>query len=104
MGGYQSTGMQKSNEQSIREAIDLMLRTYGLDGRMKEIRLIDSWEKVMGKPVAKHTREIFIRERKLFVRLDSAALREELSYGREKILKMLNEEAGEQIIDEVVLQ
>lgn len=81
-----------------------MLRTYGLDGRMKEIRLIDSWEKVMGKPVAKHTREIFIRERKLFVRLDSAALREELSYGREKILKMLNEEAGEQIIDEVVLQ
>lgn len=96
--------MQKSNEQSIREAIDLMLRTYGLDGRMKEIRLIDSWEKVMGKPVAKHTREIFIRERKLFVRLDSAALREELSYGREKILKMLNEEAGEQIIDEVVLQ
>lgn len=96
--------MQKSNEQSIREAIDLMLKTYGLDGRMKEIRLIDSWEKVMGKPVARHTREIFIRERRLFVRLDSAALREELSYGREKILKMLNEEAGEQILDEVVLQ
>jgi predicted nucleic acid-binding Zn ribbon protein len=96
--------MQKSNEQSIREAIDLMLRTYGLDGRMKEIRLIDSWEKVMGKPVARHTREIFIRERKLFVRLDSAALREELSYGKEKILKMLNDEAGERVIDEVVLQ
>ena len=95
---------QKSNEQSIREAIDLMLATYGLDGKMKEIRLIGSWEKVMGKPVAKHTREIFIRERKLFVRLDSAALREELSYGKEKILKMLNDEAGEQVIDEVILQ
>ena len=94
---------QKSNEQSIKEAIDLMLRTYGLDGRMKEIRLVDSWEKVMGTPVSKHTREIYIRDRKLFVRLDSAALREELSYGKEKIVKMLNDEAGEKVIDEVIL-
>jgi predicted nucleic acid-binding Zn ribbon protein len=96
--------MQKSNQQSIKEAIDALLRIYGLDGRMKEVRLVGSWEKVMGKMIARHTKEIFIRDRKLYVRLDSAALRGELSYGTEKMVKMLNEEAGGSVIDEVVLQ
>lgn len=96
--------MQKKNDQTVREAIDALLRTYGLDGKMREVRLIGSWEKVMGKMIARHTKEIFIRERKLFVRVDSAALREELSYAKEKLVKMLNEEAGGSVIDEVVLQ
>lgn len=96
--------MQKSNNQSIQEAIDALLRTYGLDGKMREVRLVSSWEKVMGKMIARHTREIFIRERKLFVKVDSAALREELSFAKEKLVKMLNEEAGGSVIDEVILQ
>lgn len=95
--------MQKKNDQTVREAIDAMLRTFGLDGRMREVRLVSSWEKVMGKMIAKHTTEIFVRERKLFIKLDSAALRDELSYGKAKMVKMLNEEAGDDVIDEVVL-
>ena len=96
--------MQKRNDQTVKEAIDALLRTYGLDGKMREVRLIGSWEKVMGKMIARHTKEIFIRDRKLFVRVDSAALREELSYAKEKLVKMLNEEGGGNVIDEVVLQ
>jgi predicted nucleic acid-binding Zn ribbon protein len=96
--------MQKSNEQSLKQAIDALLSTYGLDGKMREVRLVGSWEKVMGKMIARHTKELFISNRKLFVRVDSAALREELSFAKEKLVKMLNEEAGGNTIDEVVLQ
>jgi predicted nucleic acid-binding Zn ribbon protein len=96
--------MQKKNNQSIQEAVDALLRTYGLDGKMQEVRLVGSWEKVMGKMIARHTKELFVRERKLFVRVDSAALREELSFAKEKLVKILNEAAGANVIDEVVLQ
>lgn len=96
--------MPKSNSQSLKEVIQELLKTYRLEGKLNEVKLISSWEKVMGKMIANHTGGIFINKKKLFVKLDSAALRSELSYAKEKIIKMLNDEVGELVIEEVIFQ
>ena len=93
-----------NNQRTIKQAIDELLRTYRIDGKMAELKLIGSWEKIMGVMIAKHTTDIFIRNKHLFVKLDSAALRQELSFSKERIVKMLNDAAGGQIIEQVVLQ
>lgn len=93
-----------NNQRTIKQAIDELLRTYRIDGKMAEVKLIDSWEKIMGAMIAKHTTDIFIRNKYLFVKLDSAALRQELSFSKEKIVKLLNDAAGGQVIEQVVLQ
>ncbi len=95
---------RKNNEQSLKEVIGELLKVYKLDGRMNEVRLISSWEKVVGKMIAKHTKDMYISRRKLYVKLDSSVLRDELSYSKTKILGMLNEEAGTEVIDEVVFR
>lgn len=95
---------RKANEQSLKEVIDEMLKAYKLDGRLSEVRLINSWEKVVGKMIARHTKDLYISRRKLYITLDSAALRDELSYARTKILNMLNEEAGTEVIEEVIFK
>lgn len=95
---------RKANEQSLKEVIDEMLKAYKLDGRLSEVRLINSWEKVVGKMIARHTKDLYINRRKLYITLDSAALRDELSYARTKILNMLNEEAGTEVIEEVIFK
>ena len=96
--------MSRHNQKTIKQAIDELLRTYQLDGKMAEVKLISSWEKVMGSMIARHTTDIFIRNRELIVRLDSSALRQELLYGREKIVKLLNDEAGSRVIEQVIFQ
>lgn len=96
--------MSNHNQRTIKQVIDELLRTYQIDGKMAEVKLVSSWEKVMGAMIAKHTTDIFVRNKQLFVRLDSAALRQELSYGKEKIVKMLNDVAGGQIIEQVIFQ
>lgn len=80
------------------------MRTYRLQGKMDEMKLINGWEKVMGAVIVKYTRKIHIENRVLFVEITSAALREELSYGKSKMIKLLNEEAGGEVIDDVVLR
>jgi predicted nucleic acid-binding Zn ribbon protein len=95
--------MRKSNEQPLKEVIDKLLEVYKLKDKLSEVRLIGSWEKVMGKVIAVRTRELYIKDKKLFVSLNSPPLREELSYAKEKIKNMLNHEAGELVIDEVIL-
>ncbi|TND08947.1 MAG: hypothetical protein FD123_1801 [Bacteroidetes bacterium] len=95
--------MGKGNEYTLKEAIEAMLHAYKLDGKLSEVKLIGTWEKVMGPAIQKYTRKIFIRNRVLYVELASAVLREELSYGKSKIVQSLNEECGGQIIDDIVL-
>lgn len=96
--------MSEHNQRTIKQAIGELLKSYQLDGKMAEVKLISSWEKIMGAMIAKHTTDIFIRNKHLFVKLDSAALRQELSYGKEKIVKLLNDAAGSRVIEQVVFQ
>jgi hypothetical protein len=91
------------NEKILKDAIEEMLNTYKLKGKLNEVRLISAWEKIMGKMVANRTTDIYISGRKLFVKLNSSVLRHELSFGKEKMLQLLNNEVGEKVIDEVVL-
>lgn len=96
--------MSKHNEHTLKEAIDQLLKAYKLDGKLAERKLIASWEQVMGAMIAKHTKDLYIKHKQLFVTLDSAALRNELSLAKTKIVKMLNDEAGSEVITEVILK
>lgn len=91
-----------SNEMTIGQAINELLKTYKLEDKMTEVKLINSWENVVGKMIAKHTIEIKLKKRKLFVKMDSAAITNELTYAKTKMVKALNIEAGADILDEIV--
>ena len=93
-----------SNEQSLKNSIGDFLKTSNLSGKLAEQKVIDGWEMIMGKMIAKYTRQISIYDKKLFLQIDSAPLKQELFYSREKIIKMMNEEAGEEVIKEVVIR
>jgi predicted nucleic acid-binding Zn ribbon protein len=94
--------MGKHNEKSLKAAIQEMLKSYKLQGRMDELKLMSSWGKIMGPMVQNRTKDLSIRNQVLYVRLESAALREELSYSREALIARLNEEAGCTLITNVV--
>ena len=95
---------KRTHDQSLKEAIDQMLKTFHLDQKMHETKVVNSWETVMGRTVSNRTTQIYMRNKKLFINLNSASLREELHHDREKIIKLLNEEAGQEVVEEIVFQ
>lgn len=74
----------------------------GLD-YLDEVKVINSWPQVVGPFIASHTIDLSIKNKVLFVRVDSDALRSELSYSKSLLLKNLNEVAGKEILNEIVL-
>lgn len=70
---------------------------------LDEVKLMESWPNVVGSFIASHTIDLSIRNRVLFVRVDSDALRSELNYSKSLLLKHLNDEAGNEIVTEIVL-
>jgi hypothetical protein len=95
---------RKGNEETLKTAIDRLMKAYKLDSKMSEINIVNSWEKLMGRTIANKTEEIFIRDKKLFIRLSSSVLRQELSYAKSKIVELINKEAGNEIVTEVILK
>ncbi|MFS8617089.1 MAG: DUF721 domain-containing protein [Solitalea sp.] len=94
--------MKKGNEHSLKEAIDLLLETYRIKGKFQETAIVAHWEEIMGKTIASRTTELYIRDQKLFLKLSSSVLRNELQMARQKIIDLLNARAGSEVIREVV--
>lgn len=70
---------------------------------LDEIKLINTWPKVVGPFIASHTIDLSIKNHRLFVRVDSDALRNELAYSKSLLMKNLNEMVGQEVITEIVL-
>ena len=96
--------MEKSNTRSLREVVSDFLKQNKLDTRLKERDLVNSWESVVGKTISRTTRDIYIKEKKLYVHLSSSVARHELHMLKDELLKRLNELAGEELIDEIILR
>jgi hypothetical protein len=64
----------------------------------------EAWQNVMGNGVNNYTTEIQLKGSTLYVALSSAVLREELSYGKDKIIKMINEEVQKELVTHLVLR
>lgn len=95
--------VKDSNEQSLKEIINELLKAYKLEDGINETRLISSWESVAGSMISKHTERIFIRKNKLYIKLDSPALKHELSFAKSKLIKALNKVVNQNVIDEIIL-
>ncbi|WP_225986505.1 DUF721 domain-containing protein [Rufibacter sp. LB8] len=94
--------MRKADTISLKDSIDAMLKAYKLNGKINEVQLVASWEKIMGKAISLKTQEVFVRNRKLFVRLSSAPLKHELNMAKTKVITLINSEMGQEVIDDVV--
>jgi len=92
---------RKSDTSSVKEAIDAMLDSYKLRGKFDQTKLINSWESMMGKPIARRTEKIFIKDGVLFVKLNSAPLRQELTIAKTKVLEILHRNFDKGVVADV---
>jgi predicted nucleic acid-binding Zn ribbon protein len=96
--------MARSNEQTLGEVIKELLKVYRLERGVNSARIINSWERVVGSMIANHTTSIALRGKTLYVKLDSAALKNELSYAKDKLIRNINEEIESNAVDTIVFQ
>ena len=88
---------------SVKDALDEMLQQNKLQKGIDKVNAKEAWKAVMGNGVFSYTEAVELKRDLLIVKLTSATLREELSYGKEKIVVMMNENMGKTLIKKVKL-
>jgi predicted nucleic acid-binding Zn ribbon protein len=93
----------KEDQKPIKNALSEFLDKFRLSEPLARHDIAASWEQIMGKTIARHTLKIYIRQKTLYIHVDSSVLRSELDLGKSKIIKLVNEHTGRVIVDDVVL-
>lgn len=93
-----------SNESPISEVLKDFIEINKLQAGMDVINVQQAWKNLMGNGVNSYTQEVILKGSTLYVKLTSAVLREELSYGKHKIIAMINEELRKEVVKEVILR
>jgi predicted nucleic acid-binding Zn ribbon protein len=96
--------MRRSKTISLAEAMQDYIKEMNLEGKLNEISLINSWEETVGKAISSRTSRIYIKDRVLYVHLNSSVVRNELLMLRQALLEKLNEKAGSEVIKDIVLK
>tara|TARA_R110002072_G_scaffold301400_2_gene481057 strand:- start:17701 stop:18021 length:321 start_codon:yes stop_codon:yes gene_type:complete len=90
-----------SNEQPLKEVLDRWMKAYGFEERAKILEIVEAWPELMGTAVAHRTKEITIRNKTLYLKMESSVMRDELAHGKQVIIQRINEFAGSEIIADV---
>ncbi len=96
--------MKRHNDQHLKDVLKEMVETYRLRSKLNQTKIKSLWAELMGPSISRHTTDISIRGKKLYVSINSSSLKQELSMGKQKILDIINEQLGEEYIKEVVIR
>ena len=96
--------MARSNEQTLGEVIKELLKVYRLETGIDNTKIINSWERVVGPMIANHTVDLKVKGKTLYVRLNSAALKNELNFAKSQLIRNVNKELKKEVITQIVIQ
>ncbi|WP_194852126.1 DUF721 domain-containing protein [Nonlabens antarcticus] len=95
---------KKEDFLSMSDALKDFKSQHKLNSGFIKVDVNEAWKEVMGPGVMSYTTQIKFTGEKLFIDLSSSVLRQELSYGRSKIVENLNNHLGKEVIKSLVLR
>jgi len=89
---------------NLGEALNAFIKENNLQKGIDKVDVRETWVKLMGNGVNNYTNQIELKNDTLYVSLSSSVLREELSMGKSKIITMLNEDLGKELVKKLILR
>ena len=96
--------MKRTNDQTLQQALRYMVEVYKLRPKLNETKIKSLWEKLMGPTIHGYTRNIYVHSGCLYLQIDSFAVKQELTFSKQKLITMLNKELGEDFIKDVFIR
>lgn len=93
--------MKRNNTESLSDVLQQVLKENKLDKKLYEFRLMRAWRETLGDYINKYTVHLEVKNKVLYVKLSSAALRSELFMNRTLLCQKLNDAVGQQVVTDI---
>lgn len=96
--------MNDPNQNTVGELIKAFYEEHRGSGYWDEQKIIQGWNGVVGPFIAQYTKELYIKDGVLFVKITSDSLRTELSYSKSLLCKNLNALVSHELLSDIVFR
>ena len=92
--------MKKNDIKSI---IGIFLKNNKLENGLLDLEVKKVWYEIMDNGIANYTIDTKLKNSTLYIKLSSPALKHELNYGKQKLVRMINKKFDKEIIEKIVI-
>lgn len=96
--------MREKYDHTLKEVISELVNAYRWKDDLDLVKLGNRWEKIVGNIIGKHTQNLVVKNRVLYIYVDSSVIRSELILARSKLIDSINKEMGTRMIDDIVIR
>ena len=93
-----------NNSRSIKDILGEIIKQPVYSKGINDVLIIKAWGEVLGQSVMNITTNIYIKERILFVNINSSVIRNELYLNKKEIIDSINDYVGSKVIYEIILR
>jgi len=91
------------NNTEIKDLVNIFLKKNKLEKGLLDLEVKKVWFELMDNGIANYTLDVNLRNKTLYIKLSSPALKQELSYGKEKLMNLINKKFDKEIVQKIVL-
>jgi len=91
-----------SNINSLSNVIRKIIKNSKLSNRLDNIKVIEIWEEIIGKNLQKYVIDSKVFNNKLYIKLKSSTLRNELIFKKTELIDKINNNFGKVIINDII--
>ncbi len=84
--------------------IDNFLNQKKISDGIFNVKINKAWKNSVGNKIYKHTKSIYYKNGNLFIQVDNPILKQEIVYSKGAIIKLLNKEIKQEIIEKIILK
>ena len=93
--------VRKENIQSVGDALKLLVQSLGIEKQVEQYKIFDVWNDVVGQQVAKVAQPERLQNGVLFVSVNNAPWRTELTFRKKEILEKIHQQTKSQSITDI---
>ncbi len=94
---------RKKDAAPLADAFQDLLKAYRLEDTYQEKLLISLWPELVGKTIADRSSNVYIKDKKLFVKISSGPVKKELQLNKSKVIALIESQIGKGIVEDVIL-
>ena len=95
--------VRRGEIKNISKVLDDVLSQKHFKIGIDNLRVQEAWIKTMGKNIQKYTYTVKYKRGVLYIKLKSSVLKEELTFEKEKVINLINQELGKKYVKDLVL-
>jgi len=93
---------RKKDAAPLADVFQDLLKAYRLEDTYQEKLLISSWPSLVGKTIADRTSNVYIKDKKLVVKITSGPVKKELQLNKSKVMALIESQVGKGIVEDVI--